>query len=115
MDPCGGEMVCPAPNIGWSALLLWTITVYGVLAILSLFVSAVHVREPSPTGARILRLLSVFDLAAAGIAPLVILFGLGAPRAAAVAVVGQLGLAALCRAAARRTTAARLPRARLVR
>ena len=108
-------MVCPPPNIGWSALLLWTITVYGVLTILSVFVSVVHWREPSPTGSRILRLLSVFDLAAAGIAPLVILFALGAPRATTVAVVAQLGLAALCRTAARRTSAATLPPARVVR
>jgi hypothetical protein len=115
MDPCHGEMVCPPPNIGWSALLLWTITVYGVLTILSLFVTAVHWREPTATGSRILRLLSIFDLAAAGIAPLLILVALGAPRAAAVAVAGQLGLVALCRGAARRRSRSTLPQARALR
>lgn len=115
MDPCSGEMMCPPPSIGWSALLLWTITVYGVLTILSLFVTAVHWREPTATGSRILRVLSIFDLAAAGVAPLLILIALDAPRGAAVAVVGLLGLAGLCRVAARRRTAPTLPAARALR
>ena len=115
MDPCGGEMVCPPPDIGWSALLLWTITVYGVLTIVSLFVASVHWREPTATGARILRRLSVLDLGVAGAAPLVIGLALGAPRAASVAVFAELALAALCRAASRRALASDLPRARVLR
>lgn len=108
-------MVCPPPNIGWSALLLWTITVYGVLAILSVFVTTVQWREPSATGSRILRLLSLMDLGAAAVAPLVILFVLGAPRATTAAVVMLLTLAALCRGASRWTARAELPRARALR
>lgn len=115
MDQCRGEMVCPPPTIGFSALLLWTITVYGVLTILSLFVTAVHWRDPSATGSRILRLLSVFDLTAAAGAPLLILWGIGAPRAAIVAVIGQLILAGVCRAASRRSSPSELPSARALR
>jgi hypothetical protein len=114
MDPCPGEMVCPPPTIGWSALLLWTITIYGVLSFLSLFTVIVHWREPTATGARILRLLSMFDLGAAAAAPLIILLALDAPRAATVAVCVHLALAALCRAAARRTVD-QLPTARALR
>ena len=114
MEPCPGEMVCPPPSIGWSALLLWTITIYGVLTILSLFTAIVHWREPTPTSARILRVLSIFDLGAAAAAPLLILLALDAPRAATVAVCVHLGLAALCRAAARRTAEV-LPTARALR
>ena len=108
-------MVCPPPDIGWSAMLLWTITVYGVLGILSLFTVAVHWREPTATGARILRLLSAFDLGSAAIAPLVILLLLDAPRAATAVVLFQLFLAALCRAASRRSSGTELPPARVVR
>lgn len=114
MDPCSGEMVCPPPSIGFSALLLWTITFYGVLGILSVFTAVVHLREPSATGSRILRVLSLLDVGAAALAPLVVLWAIGAPRAAAVAVVGTLGLAALCRAVARRTSI-QLPSARALR
>jgi hypothetical protein len=108
-------MVCPPPNIGWSALLLWTITVYGVLGILSLFVTTVQWREPSATGSRILRLLSLLDLGAAAMAPLVILLALEAPRAASAAVLVLLGLAAMCRGASRWTARGELPRARALR
>jgi hypothetical protein len=115
MEPCGGEMVCPPPNIGWSALLLWTITVYGVLGIVSTFTVAVHWREPTATGGRILRRLSLLDLGSAVIAPFVILFLLDAPRAAIAVVIVQLFFAGLCRGAARRPLPTDLPPARVLR
>ncbi len=115
MEPCGGEMVCPPPTIGWSALLLWTITVYGVLGIVSIFTVAVHWREPTATGARILRILSLLDLASVALALLVILLVIDAPRAATAVIAVQLFLAALCRAAARRQSPTDLPRARVLR
>ena len=114
MDPCGTEMVCPPPDIGWSALILWTITVYGVLGILSVFASCVHWREPTRTGARILGVLTLLDLATAAAAPLLLYLVMGAPRAAALVTATWLGFAALCRAAARRPIAG-LPMARVVR
>lgn len=114
MDPCSGEMVCPPPSIGFSALLLWTITFYGVLGILSVFASVAHLREPTATGSRILRLLALLDVGAAALAPLVVLWAIGAPRAAAVAVIGTLCLAALCRVVSRRSPV-QLPTARALR
>jgi hypothetical protein len=114
MDVYGGEMVCPPPSIGWSALILWAITIYGVLGILSVFAACVQWRDPSRTGARIARLLSLADLASAALAPLVVFAMLGAPRAAASLALVQLALAALCGAAARRGKAPSLPPARLV-
>lgn len=114
MDPCATEMVCPPPTIGWSALILWTITVYGVLGILSLFTSCVHWREPSRTGARILGVLTILDLVTAALAPLVIYVVMGAPRAAAAVTVVWMALAALCEIASQRPMC-QLPRARLVR
>ena len=114
MDPCSGEMVCPPTSIGFSALLLWTITFYGVLGILSVFATVAHLREPTATGSRILRILSLLDLGAAALAPLLVLWAMGAPRAAVVAAAGTLGLAALCRAVARRTPI-QLPSARALR
>lgn len=115
MDTCGTEMVCPPPTIGWSALILWTITVYGVLGILSVFTVCVHWREPTRTGARILRILFAGDLAAAAAAPLLVYLVLGAPRAAVLLMATQLILAALCRAAARRDIPTELPSARALR
>jgi hypothetical protein len=114
MDPCGTEMVCPPPTIGWSALILWTITVYGVLGILSVFTACVHWREPTRTGARILTVLTALDLATAAAGPLVVYLVMGAPRAALLVTVVWLGFAALCRIAARRPIS-ELPSARLVR
>lgn len=115
MEPCVGEMVCPPPTIGWSALLLWTITVYGVLGIVSIFTVSVHWREPTATGARILRLLSLLDLGAAALALLVIMLVMDAPRAATAVVAVQMFLAALCRTAARRRSPTDLPPARALR
>jgi hypothetical protein len=115
VDTCAGEMVCPPPNIGWSAVLLWTITVYGVLGIVSLFAAAVHWREPTATGTRLLRVLSLLDLGAAAAAPLLILLALDAPRAATAVAIIALALAALCRTAARRTAPTDLPPARALR
>lgn len=115
MEPCVGEMVCPPPTIGWSALLLWTITVYGVLGILSIFTVAVHWREPTGTGARILRILSWLDIGSAALALLVIMLVIDAPQAATAVIAVQLFLAALCRTAARRRSPADLPRARALR
>lgn len=110
-------MVCPPPpSIAWSALILWTITIYGVLGILSLFAAAVHWREPTATGARILRILATLDLVAAAVSPALILVALDAPRMAAVAFPAALALSVLCRAAAGRPhPSSGLPRARLVR
>jgi hypothetical protein len=115
MEPCIGEMVCQPPDVGFSALLLWTITVYGVLGILSLFTMAVHWREPTATGARILRLLTLLNLGSAALAPLVVFFAIGAPRAATAVVIAQMLLAALCRTAARREVPTDLPAARALR
>ena len=115
MDQCGTEMVCPPPpNIGLSALILWTITVYGVLGILSVFTSCVHWRDPSRIGARILGILTMLDLATAAAAPLVVYIVMGAPRAAILVTACWLGFAALCRVASRRPVAG-LPAARVVR
>ncbi len=114
VDQCGTEMVCPPPNIGWSALILWTITVYGVLGILSVFTACVHWREPTRTGARILSILTVLDLAIAGAAPLVVYLVMDAPRAAVLVTTCWLGFAALCRVASRRPLS-ELPPARVVR
>ncbi len=114
MDPCAGEMVCPPPSIGWSALILWTITVYGVLGILSVFTACVHWREPTRTGARILAILTFLDLAIAAAAPLVVYLVMGAPRAAVLMTAIWLAFAALCRVASRRPVS-ELPPARLVR
>ena len=108
-------MVCPPPTIGWSALLLWSITVYGVLGIVSIFTAAVHWREPTATGARILRALTVLDLASVALALLVILLVMDAPRATTAVIAVQLFLAALCRAAARRPSPTDLPPARALR
>ena len=107
-------MVCPPPSIGWSALILWTITVYGVLGILSVFATCVHWREPTRTGARVLTILTLLDLATAAAAPLVLYLVMGAPRAAALVTGTWLVLAALCRSAARRPIT-ELPPARVVR
>ena len=107
-------MVCPPPTIGWSALILWTITVYGVLGILSVFTACVHWREPSRTGARILSILTALDLATAAVAPLLLYLVMGAPRAAAMVTALWLGFAALCRVASRRPLSG-LPPARVVR
>jgi len=107
-------MVCPPPNIGWSALILWTITVYGVLGILSVFTACVHWREPTRTGARILSILTVLDLAIAGAAPLVVYLVMDAPRAAVLVTTCWLAFAALCRVASRRPLT-ELPPARVVR
>ncbi len=115
MEPCSGEMVCPPPTIGWSALLLWTITVYGVLGIVSIFTVAVHWREPTTTGGRILRLLSLLDLGSAALALLVIMLVMDAPRAATAVIGVQMFLAALCRTAARRSSPTDLPSARALR
>jgi len=115
MEACSGEMVCPPPNVGFSALLLWTITVYGVLGILSVFTIAVHWREPTATGAHILRILTLLDLGSAALAPLVVFFAIGAPRAATAVVLAQVILAGLCRAAARRAVPTDLPPARALR
>ena len=114
MDVCAGEMVCPPPDIGWSALILWTITVYGVLGILSLFATCVHWREPTRTGARILTILTLLDLAVAAAAPLVVYLVMGAPRAAVLVTAVWLGFAGLCRVAARRPIT-ELPPARVIR
>jgi len=108
-------MVCPPPTIGWSALLLWTITVYGVLGIVSIFSVAVHWREPTATGAHILRILTLLDLGSAALAPLVVFLAIGAPRAATAVVLAQVILAALCRAAARLSVPTDLPPARALR
>ena len=107
-------MACAAPSVGFSTLILWTITIYGVLGILSVFATVVHLREPSATGSRVLRVLSFIDVGAAALAPLLVLWAIGAPRAAVVAVVGTLGLAALCRTVSRRTPV-QLPGARALR
>jgi hypothetical protein len=115
MDACGTEMVCPPPTIGWSALILWTITVYGVLGILSVFTVCVHWREPTRTGARILRALFLVDLVTAGAAPMIVFLVLGAPRTAALVMATQIALAALCRYASRREMPPDLPTARVVR
>jgi hypothetical protein len=115
MEPCAGEMVCPPPTIGWSALLLWTITVYGVLGIVSLFTVAVHWREPTAAGARILRVLSWLDLGSTALALLVVMLVLDAPQAATALIAVQLFLTALCRTAARRRSPTDLPPARALR
>ncbi|HLU64825.1 MAG TPA: hypothetical protein VKZ63_01030 [Kofleriaceae bacterium] len=115
MDPCVGEMMCPPPSIGWSALILWTITLYGVLGILSIFTACVQWRDPSQTGSRIARVLALLDLGGAAAAPILLMVVLGAPRAAIGVIAAQLALAALCHGAARRRAEAELPRARLVR
>lgn len=88
---------------GWAAALLVTITVYGVLEILSLFTLAVHWRDPTRTGARILRVLGILDLASAALAPLLIYAVLDAPSAAAAVVILHLVLAGSCRTGATRT------------
>ncbi|HEU5057355.1 MAG TPA: hypothetical protein VFU21_12550 [Kofleriaceae bacterium] len=93
---------------------MWTITIYGVLGILSVFTACVHWREPTRTGARILGVLTLLDLATAAAGPLVVYLVMGAPRAALLVTAGWLGFAALCRVASRRPIA-ELPPARLVR
>ena len=107
-------MVCPPASIGWSALILWTITLYGVLGILSVFTACVQWRDPTGTGARIARLLALLDLAAAAAAPLLVFLVLGAPRLAGGLVLVHLALAATLRAASRRERAPTLPDARVV-
>lgn len=107
--------MCAPASIGWSALILWTITVYGVLAILSVFTACVHRSQPTAPGARILRILSLLDLGTAALAPLHIYGILHAPNLAILATVLMLSLAALCRQAARRPIPAEVPRARVVR
>jgi uncharacterized membrane protein HdeD (DUF308 family) len=114
MEQCATEMVCPPPSIGWSALILWTITVYGVLGILSVFTTCVHWREPSRTGARILGVLTLLDLVTAAAAPLVLYLVMGAPRAALLVTAVWLVFAGLCRVASRRPIT-ELPPARVVR
>lgn len=106
-------MVCPPPTIGWSALILWTITVYGVLGILSVFTACVHWREPTRTGARILNILTLLDLAAAAV-PVVVYLVAESPPAAPLMSATWLVLAVLCRTASRRPIT-ELPPARVVR
>jgi hypothetical protein len=101
--------------MGWSALILWTITVYGVLAILSVFVTVVQRMDPTRTGARIARTLFVADLVSAAVAPVLILGILGAPTLALIATGGQVSLAVLVRHAAQRRPGPGLPRARALR
>lgn len=115
MNACASAVGCSPVAPAWAALLLLTITVYGVLEILSVFALLVHWRDPTRTGARILRALAVFDLVSAAAAPLLIYMVLDAPGTAAAVVIVHLMLAAMCRATARRTGTTELATARLVR
>ena len=115
MDPCIPASMCEAPSIGWSALILWTITVYGVLAILSVFVAVVQHVEATGTGARIARVLFFADLATAAAAPLLVFGVMHAPTLAIIATGGQVAMAIVARAAARRRPGPGLPRARALR
>jgi hypothetical protein len=115
MDPCIPASMCQPPSIAWSALILWTITLYGVLAILSVFVAVVQHVEATGAGARIARLFFFADLASAAAAPLLIYGVLGAPTLAFIATGVQIAMAIVARAAARRLPGPELPRARALR
>ena len=108
-------MVCPPPSIAWSALILWTITLYGVLGILSIFAASVHLHSPTGAGRRIVKILSLCDLGAAALAPVVIYWILGAKVTAVVVMIALLILAGYCRLAGRRAPRSHLPDARLHR
>lgn len=115
MDPCIPASMCEPPSIGWSALILWTITIYGVLAILSVFVAVVQHVEATGMGARIARILFFADLATAAAAPFLILGVMHAPTLAIIATGGQIATAITARAAARLRPGPGLPRARALR
>lgn len=115
MDACVAETVCPPISSGWSALVLWTITAYGVLGILSVFGMAVHWQAPSRFGALWLRRAGVAHAAALALAPLLVVGVFGAPRLAVALMLAELALALSCRAVARRAAPAGAPVARLVR
>ena len=115
MDPCIPASMCEAPSIAWSALILWTITVYGVLAILSVFVAVVQQVEATAAGARIARILLVADLGLAALGPLLVFWVMDAPTLALIATGGMTAMAVLAGAAARRRPGPGLPRARALR
>jgi hypothetical protein len=99
-----------------ATILLWTITFYGVLFIVTVF--APPARQRSHFGARALRALALADAAAAALSPLLVGWLLGAPVMAAAVGGAWLALAILCHATSRielREPRDPVPRARLVR
>jgi uncharacterized protein (DUF697 family) len=100
-----------------ATLLLWTITLYGVLFIVTVFGAWAHARQRSRFGARALRVLALADAGAAAFAPVVVGVALGAPTAAAAVAGTWLALAILCHIASRlelREPGDPVPRARVV-
>jgi hypothetical protein len=101
-----------------ATILLWTITLYGVLFIVTVFAAWAHARQRSRFGARALAALALADAAAAAASPLLIGWVLGAPVMAAAVGGGWLALAILCHATSRielREPPDPVPPARLVR
>lgn len=116
MESCAAA-ACPPITTGWSLLILWTITVYGVVGLASVFVACVHWQSPSAIGTRILRGLGVANAVGVALAPVLIAGVFDAPRLAVCVMAGALALAITCRAVARRLPihATPPPAARVVR
>lgn len=101
MEPCAAA-ACPPITTGWSLLILWTITAYGVLTLASVFVACIQWQAPSAVGARILRGLGIANAAGLALAPVLVAGVFDAPRLAVCVMAAALALAITCRGLARR-------------
>lgn len=69
MEPAPSQLTGEHVSFATSTVVLWMITVYGVLLIVSVFAACVHSRQRTPFGARCLRRLALGNAAASVVAP----------------------------------------------